>query len=68
MVLERCGVKLWTESAWSSLMGKICEHGDELSGSMKAADFLICCITIHFEKKILRHGVCRLLVVFKEKK
>jgi hypothetical protein len=49
-------------------MGDICEYGDEVSVSMKAADFLICWVTIHFEKKILRHGVCRLVVMFKEKK
>jgi hypothetical protein len=48
-------------------MGEICEHGDELSGSMKAADFLICWVTTHFEKKILHHWVCHLDVMFKER-
>jgi hypothetical protein len=42
MALKKCGVKPWTESAWSGLMGDICEYGDEVSVSMKAADFLIC--------------------------
>jgi hypothetical protein len=32
MAVEKHGVKPWTESAWSGLMGEICEHDDELSG------------------------------------
>jgi hypothetical protein len=42
MALEKCSVQPLTETAWSGLMGEICEHGDELSGSMKADGFLIC--------------------------
>jgi hypothetical protein len=37
-----------------------CEHGNELSGSIKkAGHFLISWVTVSFSKNILRHGVSK---------
>jgi hypothetical protein len=39
-------------------MARFCEHGNELSGSIKKAGFfLIGCVTIGFSNNILHHGV-----------
>jgi len=50
---------VWTGCIWF-WMGTVadsCEHGNELSGSIKGVEFPTSCATISFSRRTLLHGV-----------
>jgi len=51
----------WIQLAWGTTVQRraCCEHGNELSGSIKGGYLLTTCATISFIRKTVLHGVIK---------